>query len=204
MQGSSAHPKAQLFRLLAGIFFRELTDREIALYREAAAEPLLAAAGSGRAAQQAVADFRFAIANWEQHAGLKRALAADYARLFLLPGRSAAPPYASAYLEEGGQLAGAAHDRMTVRLTGAGMALSDGSREPADHLSVMLEYLAELYGQEAPVEPPEAFIAVELLPWTGRFAAAASRVSPHDCFYAAAARLCAATLEGARPPVRPA
>lgn len=190
-------PAPQLFRLLSGIFFRELSEQEIALYRSGAAEPLLAAAGTSMETQQAAAGFRTAIASWEEHPGLLRALAAEYARLFLLFGRDTAPPYASYYLETGGQLAGAAHDRMQQRLAAAGMAMPEGSGEPADHLSVMLEYLSELYGQGAGREPPAAFIRAELLPWTGLFAAAVQRAAPLDGFYPAAARLADAALREA-------
>ncbi len=186
--------QAALFRLLSGLFFRELTAQDIALYREGAAEDIFLAAGRGTRVRQAVADFRTAIDAWPDQPDLTRDLSVEYARLFLLFSHDSAAPYASAYLEADGHLAGAPHARMQARLAAAGMALATENGEPLDHLSIMLEHLADLCAQPSAHAEAGAFVADELLPWTGRFSSAVAKAASPNSIYAAAARLCDAVL----------
>ena len=78
-------------------------------------------------------------------------LAADFAQLFLLDGKTSALPYASAYegKEAASPLYGAAEARMRDFLAARALAIQAGFREPADHLAVPLALMAELAGKDA-------------------------------------------------------
>ena len=67
-------------------------------------------------------------------------LAADFAQLFLLDGKTSALPYASAYAgtDSASPLFGAAEARMRDFLAARELAIQADFREPADHLAVPL------------------------------------------------------------------
>src|SRR5690606_369405 len=78
-------------------------------------------------------------------------LAADFAQLFLLDGKTSALPYASAYEGKAAAspLYGAAEARMRSFLAARALAIEPDFREPADHLAVPLAFMAELAEKEA-------------------------------------------------------
>lgn len=105
-------------------------------------------------------------------------LAADFAQLFLLDGKTSALPYASAYegKDAASPLYGAAEARMRDFLAARALAIQADFREPADHLAVPLALMAELAGKDAAAgDIPAAaaaqagFIHAGLVDWLPRF-----------------------------------
>ena len=127
-------------------------------------------------------------------------LAADFAQLFLLDGKTSALPYASAYEGKGkdnaSPLFGAAEARMRDFLTASGLSIQADFREPADHLAVPLALMAELAGKDASAEDipaaaaaQAAFIRAALLDWLPRFVERCQQARPRFDVYPALAAL---------------
>jgi|APTNR8051073442_1049403.scaffolds.fasta_scaffold10436_4 TorA-specific chaperone len=125
-------------------------------------------------------------------------LAADFAHLFLLDGKTSALPYASAYegKDSASPLYGAAEARMRDFLAAREFALQADFREPADHLAVPLALMAELAGAASSVEdiPTAAatqadFLRTALLDWLPRFVERCQQARPRFGVYPALAAL---------------
>ena len=125
-------------------------------------------------------------------------LAADFAQLFLLDGKTSALPYASAYegKDSASPLYGAAEARMRDFLTASGLSIQADFREPADHLAVPLALMAELAGKDAAAEDIPAaaaaqagFIHAGLLDWLPSFVKRCQQARPRFDVYPALAAL---------------
>jgi len=125
-------------------------------------------------------------------------LAADFAQLFLLDGKTSALPYASAYAgkDATSPLFGAAEARMRDFLTASGLSIQADFREPADHLAVPLALMAELAGKDAAAEDIPAaaaaqagFIHAGLVDWLPRFVERCQQARPRFDVYPALAAL---------------
>lgn len=125
-------------------------------------------------------------------------LAADFAQLFLLDGKTSALPYASAYAgtDSASPLFGAAEARMRDFLTASGLSIQADFREPADHLAVPLALMAELAGKDAAAEDIPAaaaaqagFIHAGLVDWLPRFVERCQQARPRFDVYPALAAL---------------
>ena len=125
-------------------------------------------------------------------------LAADFAQLFLLDGKTSALPYASAYEGKDGAtpLYGAAEARMRDFLAARALAIQADFREPADHLAVPLALMAELAGAASSAEdiPTAAatqadFLRTALLDWLPRFVERCQQARPRFDVYPALAAL---------------
>lgn len=86
------------------------------------------------------------------------------------------PLYQSCYSPEGTRLMGPEAQQMRERFESKGLSLSDNHNEPADHLSIELEYLYYLLKKgwesdnELLLEEAAEFSADTLQPWTGQLA----------------------------------
>ena len=125
-------------------------------------------------------------------------LAADFAQLFLLDGKTSALPYASAYAgtDSASPLFGAAEARMRDFLAARELAIQADFREPADHLAVPLALMAELAGKDAAAgDIPAAaaaqagFIHAGLVDWLPRFVERCQQARPRFDVYPALAAL---------------
>ena len=125
-------------------------------------------------------------------------LAADFAQLFLLDGKTSALPYASAYEGKDGAtpLYGAAEARMRDFLAARALAIQADFREPADHLAVPLALMAELAGKDAAAEDiaavataQDSFIRSAMLEWLPHFVARCQQARPRFDVYPALAAL---------------
>ena len=125
-------------------------------------------------------------------------LAADFAQLFLLDGKTSALPYASAYegKDSASPLFGAAEARMRDFLAARELAIQADFREPADHLAVPLALMAELAGKDAAAEDIPAaaaaqagFIHAGLVDWLPRFVERCQQARPRFDVYPALAAL---------------
>ena len=125
-------------------------------------------------------------------------LAADFAQLFLLDGKTSALPYASAYegKDAASPLYGAAEARMRDFLAARELAIQADFREPADHLAVPLALMAEIAGKDAAAEDIPAaaaaqagFIHAGLVDWLPRFVERCQQARPRFDVYPALAAL---------------
>lgn len=125
-------------------------------------------------------------------------LAADFAQLFLLDGKTSALPYASAYegKEAASPLYGAAEARMRDFLAARALSIQSDFREPADHLAVPLALMADLAEKDAARNDIAAaatdqatFLRSALLDWLPRFVGRCQQAAPRFDFYPALATL---------------
>lgn len=201
---------ASLCRWLASLFAAELNEQQLLAYQRGDAETLLSCFAEYSGLESLVARFRNALPGLLilEHPRLE--LAADFAGLFLLDGHLGAPPYASLYGAQK-QFYQSAQERMQACLSVSGFAVAQVFSEPADHLSIMLEYLAEQlldlsqlvdaleYREQR--EVIQNFVRAELLTWLPEFAQRCQQTSTVSDFYAALAELlsgfCLALVEEA-------
>ena len=195
--------EAVICRWLAGLFATELDEETIGAYRDGAAAPFLAYLASDCGLGDQAGRLRTAIDGWAGIEDLRLELAGDFGALFHGDARHAAVPYASAYCGRTRDLFQEPHERMQARLGGVGLAVREDRREPADHLSIMLEYLAlrlaaerEGSAPQAPDEGSAGFVREELLNWLPAFAQMASRIRTASDTYPAVIALTLAFLEG--------
>lgn len=178
---------ADLCRWFATILARELPAQAIEAYLAGAAAPFLDALAARCDIGPERTTLEAAIAGWPGLGDPAREMATEFASLFLLPGKAAPSPFAS-YFEEG-TLYGAAHDRMRARLSAAGLAVAATDNGPADHVSIMLEYLAHLFETGAPGDQKRAFVKDEVQPLVTRMSARLQPQDAGDAFYPSALRL---------------
>lgn len=175
MDGMVAIRDVEICRWFSTVFAQELPEEAVSAYLSGAAEPFLDAVslrcdiGAERGALAG------AIRELFGRDDPAKALAIEFGSLFLVPGLASATPYGSVYEE--GRLYGAAHERMIARLDAAGLSHAGGQVGPADHLSIMLEYLAQLLDNDAQAENSSAFLKSDLLPLAE---AVADRIRGHD------------------------
>lgn len=159
--------RALICRWLSTLLAQELDDATLQAYLDGQAAPILEALAEHEALAVLVTRFNNALNALRlfQHPRLE--LAADFATLFLIDGRTSAPPYASLYQssDQGSDQTAAFHqqatERMEIRLKAAGYRVDQQFREPADHLAIMLDYLAT--GWERIADTREAFARREML-----------------------------------------
>jgi TorA-specific chaperone len=190
--------QALLCQWLATLLARELDEPTLQAYLAGDAAPLLDwLAEDGLAAE--ARRLRQALATLSLLAQPRLELAADFATLFLGDARHCAAPYASCYLSERGGFMAEPAQRMAERLADAGVAPAEDFNEPADHLAVMLDYLAGGYRQLAETRTPAErdtalagigqFLRQELCSWLPAFSQRAARLAPASAFYPALAAL---------------
>ncbi len=121
-------------------------------------------------------------------------LAADYCGLFLVGTKHSASPYASLYLtdkpaKKGDEplLFGEQHQQMTQFLKQSQLQVQSEFPEPADHLAVILAYVAHLCTHSTATEQHD-FIKANLANWLNNFVAKVTEVDTGN-FYQALARL---------------
>ncbi|WP_283169679.1 Tat proofreading chaperone DmsD [Curtanaerobium respiraculi] len=125
----------------------------------------------------------------------KTALAREYRRLFVGPGRKACPPWGSVYTDRDGVIFGATALDLHDWLGEHGIARSQRDRMPDDHIGTMLELLAwiarnnpELVGE---------YLSKHLLTWAPHFLEKMEVAARHP-FYRGLSQLTFASLDGVR------
>lgn len=191
------HPA--LCNWFASLFATELTEEQILAYQRGEGEAILTALTELSGLAESVTRLRNAFNGLTLLAHPRLELAADFASMFLLDGKNSAPPYASVYSSEKGHFFAEPQARMQERLAANQQEVSEGFREPSDHLSVMLEYLGSGYdallnrskepGSGPTLSQVHAFIDEELLSWLPRFTARCERVKTVSDVYPALAQL---------------
>lgn len=190
---------AVLCEWFAGVFFRELTPEQMQNYGAGGFDRLAAELDEaiGPPSVGPLEEIKGDLKRWQKAPSAELELAADFAALFLASGVGVAMPYASFYETDGKSLFDKPHHRMARRLEAAGLAVDVDAREPADHLSFQLTYLAELYLSQQPLETPEEFIKLELLTWVPKFTRDVAPVPTTYGFHKAALNLLNAYLQKA-------
>lgn len=195
--------RADLYAWFSSLFAIELSDDAVAAYRQGQAEPLLAAfAAMGLEAE--AQRLSQALQGWAALPHLRVELAADFARLFLYDARTAAAPYASAYLDS--QFFGEPHRQMQAFLRSGGLQVHADFKEPADHLAVFLAFMEDNIRKAehaAPEERPQAahiqadFLKEALLSWLPQFEARCQSLKGETVsdFYPAAAAMLLAFIQ---------
>lgn len=182
MSDDTFQQRALICRWLSTLLAKELDDSTLQAYFDGQARPILDALGEYESLAPLAARFDSALnaLRLVEHPQLE--LAADFASLFLVDGHASAPPYASLYQsQDEGQAAmfyRPVTERMEVRLKAAGYQVDKQFREPADHLAIMLDYLAtgweriadtrESFAQQEVRQGLEQFVRSELA-WLPRF-----------------------------------
>ena len=189
--------QALLCQWFATLLANELNEEQLQSYLDGQATPLLEALGEQPELATAVARLRQAIATLPLLAQPRLELAADFAGLFLSDARHSPAPYASLY-KEGARFNGPPNARMQQYLASMNYEVDKAFSEPADHLAIMLDYLAENYRRLAHAPTPEAeavvaeFVQQELSDWVGQLAPRANQVDTASDFYPALLALLAA------------
>ena len=126
----------------------------------------------------------------------ENAIAWEYRRLFVGPGHKAAPPWGSVYTDKDCVMFGASWVALREWMRASGLAVAEGeSREPEDHIGLMLELMAWLAEQRP--ELVADFLRLHLLPWAGHFLELMRDQAQHP-FFEGLAVLTKASLDGIR------
>ena len=184
--------RGKVYTLLSDLFAREIDSQTLqrltspeaqAFFDLLAADPLLA---------PAVKQLRQTLDSLNSERDLLE-LAADYCSLFLVDGKQSANPYASLYLSQTEQastlLFGEQHQSMLETLAQSQLQLHKDFPEPADHIAVILAYVAHQACQRDDASQL-AFIAPNLNTWVAGFAQQVAKVDKGR-FYGALAQLTA-------------
>lgn len=105
----------------------------------------------------------------------------EYTRLFITaPRRSTVPPYASVHLDDGALLQGRTTQRIHDFYRGSGYELAAVS-EPADHISLQLDFLAAL-ARDGRIAEEEQFLDTFFRPWFAIFKEKCFQATAHPVY----------------------
>lgn len=193
--------RAAIYDWFSGLFARELTDEQFIAYQNGTADEWLDTfvdIGLG----DTTARLKKSIADWQKKSIEAIDLRADFAELFLLDKHTAAIPYASFYLEEGGTLYGHMEAKMRHFLTENHLQLQADFNEPADHLAVYLALLKTwssnpIYDDnvETIATEQQQFLTEALCSWLPKFEKKCQQISVDSDFYPTLATLLANFVE---------
>ena len=120
----------------------------------------------------------------------------EYRRLFVGPAHKAAPPWGSVYTDKDCVMYGASWVALREWMRQCGIAVEGGeSREPEDHIGLMLEMCAWLADNRP--ELLAGYLRLHVLPWAGHFLDGMYEAAQHP-FFEGLALLTKASLEGMR------
>ncbi|MGI2023067.1 molecular chaperone TorD [Shewanella sp. MF08487] len=139
------HARALVYQLLSSLFAREIDEKRLKELTSEAAQQFWIQLGSDTQLSPSVDKIRCRLNGIQDHEALLE-LAADYCGIFLVGTKHSASPYASLYLntEEEPLLFGQQHQQMSEFLHQSKLQVQSHFPEPADHLAVMLAYMAHL------------------------------------------------------------
>ncbi len=195
VQPTATPERATLLRWLAGAFAKEQTPETLAALGTDASNALLREAADATGLRDDLDGLLALVDSRPDVGAFALDLATDYARLFLGAGGrgTTVQPYESVYTSQQGTLFQKATGEMEALLREYGLAAS-GTKEPADHVAVELEFLAQLTADLAQGAVPEAaalrdrLLREHLLVWVPGFCDACIE-RDRQGFYAGTARL---------------
>lgn len=195
--------RAEIYWWLSSLFFKELTEQDIAHYHSVEIRTFLTALADEESLAMEVKSLIDALNRLQDRQDAQLELAADFCDLFLKSDRDSALPYASVYTDKG-LLNGKPAQLMRELLSHYNVNVDPNLNEPADHLAIQLDFLAHLVISNTPnqegsevnsaLKTQSDFITQHLLSWLPLFV---ERCTQFDAFgfYAAAARLTLAFLQ---------
>ncbi|EOX3120645.1 molecular chaperone TorD [Vibrio cholerae] len=195
--------RAEIYWWLSSLFFKELSEQDIALYHSAEVRTFLSGLADEQSLSREVKHLVEALNRLQDRQDAQLELAADFCDLFLKSDRDSALPYASVYADQG-LLNGKTAQQMRELLSAHGVKVEQNLNEPEDHLAIQLDFLAHLAISANQIEhsaqlslalqAQSDFISQHLLTWLPAFA---ERCTQFDAFglYSAAARLALAFIQ---------
>ncbi len=188
--------RASLYWWFATLLTKELDKEQLALYFSGEGLQLLDQLAEEAVFEKPVKQIKSALLTVLAVKQPELELAADFSELFLTDAKKGAPPYASVYLSETGQLFEQPHHDMLAIFKKQGLAVDPTFNEPADHIAIQLDYLGNLIIQDGGEvsETQVAFIEESVLPWLGLFVTATTKVS-NSGFYQGICQLMQAFIE---------
>ncbi|EGR2446777.1 TPA: molecular chaperone TorD [Vibrio cholerae] len=195
--------RAEIYWWLSSLFFKELSEQDIARYHSAEVRTFLSGLADEQSLSREVKHLVEALNRLQDRQDAQLELAADFCDLFLKSDRDSALPYASVYTDQG-LLNGKPAQQMRELLGAHGVKVEQNLNEPEDHLAIQLDFLAHLAISANQIEhsaqlsialqAQSDFISQHLLTWLPAFA---ERCTQFDAFglYSAAARLALAFIQ---------
>ncbi|EGQ9321430.1 molecular chaperone TorD [Vibrio cholerae] len=195
--------RAEIYWWLSSLFFKELSEQDIARYHSAEVRTFLSGLADEQSLNREVKHLVEALNRLQDRQDAQLELAADFCDLFLKSDRDSALPYASVYTDKG-LLNGKPAQQMRELLGAHGVKVEQNLNEPEDHLAIQLDFLAHLAISANQIEhsaqlslalqAQSDFISQHLLTWLPAFA---ERCTQFDAFglYSAAARLALAFIQ---------
>lgn len=187
-----------MYRLLSSLFARELTEENIIGFQAGTASQLLDALEKVQVNANAIGQLKELFVSMKEPGQAAMDLAESYAWNFHgVGGPHTAPLYASVYLSKRGTTHQEVERELGQTLNGHGLCLENSDKEPFDHLSVILEFVAWLDEQGAQVQAQEMqqkFIKKYLLSWLPAFVRRCNRADRFG-FYSALAVVTLAFVE---------
>ncbi|MFO4669020.1 molecular chaperone TorD [Vibrio cholerae] len=195
--------RAEIYWWLSSLFFKELSEQDIARYHSAEVRTFLSGLADEQSLNREVKHLVEALNRLQDRQDAQLELAADFCDLFLKSDRDSALPYASVYTDKG-LLNGKPAQQMRELLGAHGVKVEQNLNEPEDHLAIQLDFLAHLAISANQIEhsaqlslalqAQSDFISQHLLTWLPAFA---ERCTQFDSFglYSAAARLALAFIQ---------
>ncbi|MCD1207557.1 molecular chaperone TorD [Vibrio cholerae] len=195
--------RAEIYWWLSSLFFKELSEQDIARYHSAEVRTFLSGLADEQSLSREVKHLVEALNRLQDRQDAQLELAADFCDLFLKSDRDSALPYASVYADKG-LLNGKPAQQMRELLGAHGVKVEQNLNEPEDHLAIQLDFLAHLAISANQIEhsaqlslalqAQSDFISQHLLTWLPAFA---ERCTQFDAFglYSAAARLALAFIQ---------
>jgi len=185
------------YRWLSSLFMRELTREQLDSYRtgENSRLPETVAVITGPKASLNKIESELKKTHTEDSV---LDLASEYGRLFLgAGGPLAVPPYESFFTSESNTTHQQAETEVSKLMAEYGIGVNSTFTEPADHVAVLLEFMAFLSTSQQDNEDmkvafarSKSFLETHLLNWIPDFASTCAKVEPEG-FYSAAAGLTA-------------
>ncbi len=188
MTDSTAENRAQVYWWLSSLIAAELNETQLDQLFGDDMNRFLEALAEESGLQDAVHTFRQAVTALQERADTPLELAADYAQLFLGTAKKGALPYGSVYASDKRLLMQEPHHQMLQKLEENGFARSEGFKEPADHLGIILDFMGNLAIQGKPAEIQRDVLENQLLNWLPEWQQDITRHDPFG-FYATVALL---------------
>ncbi|MBB1270577.1 molecular chaperone TorD [Shewanella sp. SR44-3] len=184
--------RAMVYTLLSSLFAKELDHQQVAELTSTQGQDFLTQLARDPQFQHDIASLNIILSSLTtEHQRLS--LAADYCGLFLVGTKHSANPYASLYLTDNSAkdaeilLFGEHHQTMQGYLKQSQLSIQSQFPEPADHLAVILAYVAE-GATKRDDNSQLIFINQYLNAWLPRFADKVASID-HGGFYTALAHL---------------
>ncbi|NDV23323.1 molecular chaperone TorD [Desulfovibrio sp. JC022] len=189
------------YRWLSSLFMRELNREQLDSYRagENSRFPETVSAFTGK--NEALERVTSELGKTHTDDSILD-LASEYGRLFLgAGGPLAVPPYESFFTSESNTTHQQAETEVSKLMAEYGIGVNGSFTEPADHVAVLLEFMAFLSTEQEETEDTtvafarsKSFLETHLLNWIPDFANTCKEVEPEG-FYTSAAELTADFLQ---------